>query len=223
MATVDLATLETRIRTRCDMTNSEFISTSEFVTWINGSYAELYDLLVAAGADYFTKSATFAMTGPTVSLVGTGGVAEDFYKALGLDYSIGGGNTGYAEVAAFSMADRNRSERRSYRIMADTLYVYPQQCASGNYRLWYVPLPPTLVTPAEGEEDTDSFQDYGGWAEYVVVDCCIKAMNKQETDPSAFMAEKKALKDRIVSMAKSRDHAAPPVVQDVKGPSAWYC
>jgi hypothetical protein len=55
-----------------------------------------------------------------------------------------------------------------------------------------------------------------GWAEYAIVDCCIKIFNKQNIDPSGFMAEKEALKLRIVSAAKNRDSGGVKSVSDTR-------
>ena len=48
-----LATLRNRVRQRADMENNNFVSDSEVNQYINSSYAELYDLLVAKFEDYY--------------------------------------------------------------------------------------------------------------------------------------------------------------------------
>lgn len=48
-----LAELRTEVRRRSDMENSQFVKDAELTTYINQSYVELYDLLIARFEDYF--------------------------------------------------------------------------------------------------------------------------------------------------------------------------
>lgn len=54
-----------------------------------------------------------------------------------------------------------------------------------------------------------------GWEEYIVVDCAAKALEKEESDPSAMFARKAALIQRIQSAAANRDAGEPARVVDV--------
>ncbi len=65
-----------------------------------------------------------------------------------------------------------------------------------------------------------------GWEEYVVVDAAIKAMAKEESDPSVLMAQKQGLLQRIESAAENRDAGSPARVSDSRGadferPPGW--
>ena len=66
---VALSTLRTLSRQRADMENSQFITDTEMLRYINRGYAELYDLLVTAAnsEDYFLKDSTVQLVSGTKS------------------------------------------------------------------------------------------------------------------------------------------------------------
>ena len=83
MASVTLLELRNRSRQRADMVNSKFVTDAELNTYINASYAELYDLLIASrGENYFVLSYNF-----TTSInQDTYALPADFYKLMGVDF-----------------------------------------------------------------------------------------------------------------------------------------
>lgn len=62
--------------------------------------------------------------------------------------------------------------------------------------------------------DSTSLDGISGWEEYVVVDAAIKAMIKEESDPSALMSRKMELKQRVIDSAANRDASLPSRVTD---------
>jgi hypothetical protein len=84
---VTLLQLKDRSRQRADMENSEFVTDAELTIYINGSIAELHDLLVASyGSDYFLSSTTFSTVAGTESY----SLPADFYKLMGVDVQVSG-------------------------------------------------------------------------------------------------------------------------------------
>lgn len=69
--------------------------------------------------------------------------------------------------------------------------------------------------------DATTVDTYSGWEEYVIVDAAIKALIKQEGDPSALMAQKMAMKERIETMAEGRDIGQATHVSDVLGANMY--
>lgn len=60
------------------------------------------------------------------------------------------------------------------------------------------------------------------WLEYVVIDSAIKCMVKEESDPSALMAQKVVAVQRLESAAENRDAGFPMTVTDVtKRDGGW--
>jgi hypothetical protein len=219
---VTLAQLRTSARQRADMENSTKVTDVELNEYINKSAAELYDLLVLADPDYYTTTALFSLT--SASNVYT--VPADFYKLRGVDYQADGAD--YVTIHPFNLMERNRLNRtllrnavplRRYRLMKNTLWFVPESDASGNYRLWYLPVFVDLAL--DGTVIDAASIGLQHWEEYVTTDAAIKCMQKEESDVSVLMAQKQALTARITTMARSRDVGEPERVADVTGDGSY--
>jgi hypothetical protein len=217
--TITLATLKTRTRQRSDMENSSFVSDSELVSYINSSYAQLYDILVSRFEDYYTTSSTSTVA----SGANTIAVPADFYKLRGLDYELSTDN--FTTITKYNFQNRNKGRRggyltysdsqpRQYRIIGNNLEILPKDNAQGTYKLWYVPRLTRL------SDDTDTLDAVNGWEEYIVIDAAIKMLAKEESDISALLIEKRAMEERIEAMANDRD-SEPETITDAN-PNAWW-
>jgi hypothetical protein len=58
--------------------------------------------------------------------------------------------------------------------------------------------------------------DLQAWCEYAIVDVSIKILAKQNLDPTAFMAQKAGLTQRILSMAANLDAGGPKKTVDTR-------
>ena len=212
-----LATLRDRVRQRSDMEQKEgFISDSELNQYISDSYAELYDLLVSRFEDYYVADPLEF----SISSGSTYALPSDFYKILGLDRALSG--TEYYTVRPFVFEDRNRRRiadrlrgvypQVRYRIVGDNIRISPEDQATGDYRLWYVP----SHTALSSDSDTvDSIVTRNGWEEYIIVDASIKCLQKEESDVSVLFAQKQDLIKRIEEMAQNRDAGETDRITDV--------
>jgi len=209
-----LSSLRTRVRARADMKNSNFVEDDELNQYINSSYQELYDILVSSFEDYYTLAPVlFSITsGNTYAL------PSNFYKLRGVDASLDGSN--FYTMQPFDFASRNNYSQNfgvlnngqyqnQYRIVGNNLYFTPEDGATGNYRLWYVPRATTLTL------DASTLDGINGWEEYVVVDAARKCLAKEESDTSFLLAEKEALRQRITTMAARRDAGMPKSITDI--------
>lgn len=165
---VTLASLRVQAQERADQLNSSFLDVSEWNRNIQGSYKELYDLLVAAyGTDYSVAvPILFSVTGvqqlyplPNGTLTFTSGIdgstitAPAFYKLLGVDLQLSQGNPGsYVTIRQFNFADRNRYAvpnfqsfygvtNLRYRLNGDKIWFTPIPAAGQVIQLWYIPTP----------------------------------------------------------------------------------
>lgn len=163
-----LASLRIQSQERSDQLNSSFLDVSEWNRNIQGSYKELYDLLVAAyGSDYyvatpvlFTVSGTaqlYALPNGTLSFTsgvdGTTITAPAFYKLLGVDLQLSPGNPGsYVTIRPFNFADRNRYAvpnfqsffgvtNLRYRLNGNNIWFTPIPAGGQVVQLWYIPIP----------------------------------------------------------------------------------
>ena len=202
--TVTLSSLRTQIRQRANMENSEFISDSELNGYINASYAELYDILVSRFEDYYTITASSTVSAGSFSF----SVPADFYKVRGVDRLISG--TEYYSLKGFNFSERNAYNNSvtfnyfnqidiRYRLIGNNIELTPQGSAAGTYRLWYIPTYTALSL------DADTVDGVNGWEEYIIVDACIKCLEKEESSTTMFEKQKKALLKRIEEMASQRD------------------
>jgi hypothetical protein len=218
-STASLSALRDTVRQRCDMVGSEFVTDDELDGWINASAHELYDILVqkfSPGSYYVAPTHEFTADGTSDSFALPG----DMYKLLGVDMQLAADS--WTTVKPFAFAERNRYAYPNvqsatipanvrYRIMGGNLLFTPRPTAGQVFRLWYVPKMTLL------QVDTDVLDGVSGWEEYVVADVCIKALTKEESDPSVFLAQKAALLQRIESAAENRDAGSPATVADSQG------
>lgn len=211
MATT-LAQLKTRSRERVDKENSTYISDSELTSYINASYAELYDLLIESYEDYFiTGPTSFSLT---TSDAGVSALPSDFYKLKGIDYQSGGDFLALHTYNWNERNSRNRQNRlnrnrdyiRTYRIIGDNVRIEPDDNAVGDYRIWYVPAFTALSSDSDVVNSTITRNN---WEEYIVIDAGIKMLNKEESNATHLEREKKNMTGRIIRMASERDIDQP--------------
>lgn len=213
--TVTLLQLRDRAKQRSDMEKSNFVSTAEWNTYINASLAELHDILIATyGEDYYVNESSFS----TTDGVDEYSLPADLYKIRGVDLQVA--TNEFYTLKKFNFNERNRFTQNGlweiyglpfirYRLVGSKIKFSPKPDGVRNIKLWYYPRAVELTA------DTDTFDDFNGFSEYVVVDAAIKALNKEESDVSVLMAQKEALRQRIMEMAQNRDAGEPESVSDI--------
>jgi len=220
LGVMTLLQLRTAAQQRADMVNSEFVSDSEWNSYINQSYYELYDLLVQKyGNDYYVADPhTFTTDGVNDSYA----LPSDFYKLLGVDLQLGISQDSWVTLKPFNFAERNRYAvpnlqsfygltNMRYRLRGMLkLWLTPFPAGGQNLRLWYVP------RLTELSDDTSEADGVSGWTEYIICDAAMKALQKEESDVSVLMAEKQALIARIEAAAENRDPGSPQTVADTQ-------
>ncbi len=198
-------------KSESDNVGEAFVADAEWDVFIQRSYAELYGLIVTEfGNDYFVQSPNsgyqFTTDGINQLFNLPDGVspsfagASAFFKLLGVDLRVSAPNQ-WVSLHPFPFAERNRYSLGNNNI----------PMAGQVIRLLYVP---RLVVPTA---DSDLLDGVNGWTEYIVVDACIKAMGKEESDVSPLFARKQALIDRLNSEVENRDAGFPAVIADTRG------
>jgi hypothetical protein len=212
---------------RADRVNSNFVTKEEWNSYINQSYAELYDLLVTLYEDYYVAAPlTFITDGSTNQYTLPNGSnfngAPAFYKLLGADCGLGANGNAWVTLHKFEFISRNRYVfpnvtstflgvfNLRYRVVGNTLFFIPTPSANQYIRLWYIPRVNTLL------KDSDMLESVSGWIEYVIVDAAIKCLQKEESDVSVLLAQKQMLIDRIQSSAMNRDAGQPDTISDIR-------
>lgn len=174
------------------MQQSSFFSTAEKIDLLNALYPELYDLLVSANENYYSKSPayTFNIGGSTLSY----SLPADFYKILGVDFQIGGL---WTTVFPYNESDRNRS--------------FNSNLPSGQVRLRYVPAPTTF----SANDLSATVDGVSGWDELVVLNLAIAMLSAEESSTTQLERRLAKIEKRIATVSQNRDLAMPGTVTDV--------
>ncbi len=194
MAAATQAQLRTRVRQRANMERSKFVTDDEINGYITDEYRALYDGVVSTGVDYF-------MAAPATLVIASGNTValpNDFYKLIGLDRDVGGGQ--FVELDPFMFSERNAWSPSS-------------SAAIGTYRLWYYP----LLTVLAGDSSA-ILATLEPWEEFIVLGAAAKCLAKEESDPSGLLQERSAIAQRIGVLAQNRDMGMPDRIQDVNQP-----
>lgn len=220
---------------RADRVNSNFVTMTEWNSFINRAMFELYDLLVTTYEDYYlatpiqfvANGATYLYPLPNGSnsflnaLTNQTFIPKPFYKLKGVDLALQTSSNGYVTINKFNFADRNRFVypntastiysvfNLQYRVIGNNIEFIPTPSGNQVIRLWYIPRLTELL------QDTDT-SDIGisGWLEYVIVRAAKYALDKEESDTTKLDTEIVFLKQRIEESASNRDAAAPDTVSD---------
>lgn len=222
---------------RADRVNSQFVTLTEWNSYINQSLFELYDLLITQyGEEYFAAPfAQFNTNGTTqlypvpdgiLSFTNSAGspfVPPAFYKLLGVDLGVNTGPNGWVTLKKFNLIDRNKYFypnsnstmygvfNMSYRLIGNFIEFIPVPSANQSVRLLYIPRMTMLL------QDTDiSSSGISGWMEYVIVDAAIKALQKEESDVSTLQLQKMALLKRIEATSMNRDAGQADTISDTR-------
>jgi hypothetical protein len=211
---------------RADRVNSNFVTTSEWNSYLNQSLTELYDIMETTYEDYFLATAiTFVTDGSSDYALPNGtnySSALPFYKLVGIDLGLSSDNNARVTVNKFNFIDRNKYVYPSitstymgvfnmrYRVMGDYLKFIPTPSAGQYVTMWYVPRMTKLL------RDTDVSNGVNGWLEFAIIDAAIKALQKEESDVSVLAAQKTAIIERITTSAMNRDVGAPDTISGTR-------
>jgi len=233
-----LSQIRLQAKQRADRVNSNFVTDSEWNTYINKAMFELYDLLITVYEDlYVAPAIQFVADGVTyqyplpdgsntflnaTSLVSF--TPRPFYKLLGVDLALQNVNNAYVTINKFNFIDRNRFVypntastiygvfNLQYRLIGNNSIMFiPTPSGGQALRVWYIPRLTELL------QDTD-ITDTGisGWIEYVIVRAAKYALDKEESDSSILTQEVTFLKGRIEESASNRDAGQPDKVSDTR-------
>jgi hypothetical protein len=188
---------------------------------INQSIAELYNMIQDADPDYYLSSATETVVAgtDTYPLASFSTDASDLLKLRGVDYVESA--TVSVPLGKYNFAERHRrydfatasnfptdATASKYRLLGSNIVISPVPVWGGTIKIWYIPAAATL------DEDTDTFDGIAGWEEWVVLDCCIKCLAKEESDASQFLDQKLRFEKRFQALAEDRDIGEPDTVRD---------
>lgn len=234
-----LSQIRLQAKQRADRVDSDFVTDSEWNSYINKASFELYDLLITVYEDlYVAAPISFVADGVTYQYPLPNGsntfldannpaitvTPKPFYKLLGVDLALQNVNNAYVTINKFNFIDRNRFVypntastiygvfNLQYRLLGNNSIMFiPTPSGGQSIRIWYIPRITELL------QDTD-ITDTGisGWTEYVVVRAAKYALDKEESDSSVLTQELMFLKTRIEETAVNRDAGSPDTISDTR-------
>lgn len=233
-----LSQIRLKAMQRADRVNSNFVTMTEWNSYINQSMFELYDLLVTVYEDlYIASPIQFTATGsafqyalPNGSNTFTSSLTQQivtpapFYKLIGVDLAVNTASNAFVTLNKFNFVDRNRYVypnssstiygvfNLQYRLLGSNIEFIPTPSASQIIRLWYVPRLTELL------QDTDTTSTgISGWNEYIIVKAAYYALTKEESDTSSLVMQLGALQKRIEESASNRDAGMPDTISNSRG------
>jgi len=215
---VTLQYIRTMAKQRADRVNSQFVTDTEWNSYINASYKELYDLLIQKYGDDYYVASTYTWTTDGSSVLYP--LPADFYKNLLVEVALNPqDNNSWITLRTFQRIQQNLWNYPNvytfygitnlrYRIDGNYLHIVPISTAGQTLRMWYAPRPAKLV------QDTQIVDGVSGWEEYIIIDAARKCLAKEESDTTFLLNEKAALIARIESAAENRNASDPERVSD---------
>lgn len=211
-------------------TTDTFAVDTEIANYINDSLAELWALLVTinrAGTWGVGETTIVSQTGITDYLLpvefGRMIIAQLSYsnQLVPLRQMDPITDARITQLRAWTPASVSYYVRKTGAIDEAIIRFNPPPASDGiSVSCQFVLSAPVLVA------DTDtSWMEYD---EYIILDCCMKLLIKEEADASSYAAQKAALKQRIELEAIPLDVGEAPTVADVRGlgdyvdPAYWF-
>lgn len=211
-----LAELAADVRGLTDTVNDPHISATLATTWINQGIAELWRKLVKAYPDRYVLRASLSTTAGTAEY----DLEEDFMAIRRVDLVQG---TQRIAVEPFALqeapiysGDTRGGGRTRYRVIGQgiegdlTQIMFDPDPGTNTYDIWYVQAPQLLAA------DGDVLDGVAGFEDWVVCFAALRICTRQETDPSAVMAEMARVEASIVATAADRDVGRAPRIADVR-------
>jgi hypothetical protein len=210
---------------------TEFASSAFVNDLVNQAYKKLHDELRGAyGNEFWRKSASISVVADTATYA----LPSDFLTLLLVEYVDTAGYR-YA-LRTFMMGERPyfqdygtawpfqgaplrwRLGRRASTAIQQIEFS-PIPTHSMNIEIEYIPVLPQLIN------DTDLADGTNGWDDFMVWDVVVGLMVRDNSDPSAAMAERENERKRIQAMASVSAQAEPERVIDVEALTAsgyWW-
>lgn len=234
---MSLGELRLRAQQTADRVNSNFVTASEWNSFLRLAMYELYDLLIGVYEDYNIGSPAYINTTAVTNqfdlpngtnyLGGvyggtTGNPLPRLYKLSGVDLGVNTSNNAWVTLHSFNWVERNNYVypnststiygvyNMRYRVVGTTLYIIPKPAGNQQIRLWYAPVLPAMLS----DSDLTTI-GYSGWLRYPIVRAAKYALDKEEgSDTSKLDAELVFLKSRIEESASNRDQGMPNTISN---------
>lgn len=242
----EMSLYELRLRSQqtADRVNSQFVTASEWNSFLRLAMYELYDILIMSYEDLFASQYVYINTNGTTqnypipdgysNFIGntypsaTGSPAQAFYKLAGMDLGVNTSNNAWVTLKKYNFIDRNKYVypnststiygvyNMAYRLMGNYVNIIPTPAGNQQVRMWYSPKLPALL------QDVDlTTLGYSGWLRYPITRAAKYALDKEESDTSKLDAELIYLKTRIEEASQNRDAGIPDTISNTRQDSIY--
>lgn len=211
--TATLLSLRTQVRQRADVEqHTRRFTDAEITLYLNQSWAELYELIIGSGEEFYLSSTTTT----TTSAIDTYPLPADFYRLTGVDVDVGGPQP--IPIRRFTFRERSRylyldgwsyGRPVSYRLWGGNIKFTPVPGGAYRVTIWYYPAPVSM------SGDSDTIDGVAGWEEFIVLDAAIKCLHKDGRDASALVNQREIVRQRVLGSVIGRDAAEPERVTDI--------
>lgn len=202
------------IRQRTNMENSTFVTDAEIAEYLNQALAELWARICQGqGQPFYRSTTTLAVTAGQQYYP----LPADFMALEGVEATINGWT---GRLDPFMPSEHARLVNNGapgvwwgspvrYRVQANTIEILPP-VNTFTATLYYVPACPRLVN------GSDTFDGFDGYEMAAIYQACATVLQKEESDPGFYMAERDRIYKHIDSLITQRDMSATERVQDVR-------
>lgn len=212
--------LITRAKERADMENSNFISDAEWYRSLNVWTARLWNLLVKADPDRYTRAQTLAADGSTVY-----DCAADYMGTVRVDYQTDSSQSIWVEIPRLYGTEENRLIQdqsdypRGYTFRYNATTPSTQQItilppSSYAMRHLYIVAPPSYAT--DGTDSAELVMGISGFEEYVVIGMAIDARIKEESSVVQLRQSQADITAHLEEAAENRSVSDAGHVTDVR-------
>jgi hypothetical protein len=190
---------------------TDFITSADMLAWINEGLTELYELLTDSDEDYFTATQDLTLVASTAEY----NLTTDPYRIIAAFYVETNGQryplptVNLTDLHKLPLSANNRDLRWSlFGSSSNKVQIkfFPTPGSAGTVEFIYVP-EVTLFDGTVGTAITSVFPRAS--EEYIIMDTAAKILEKQELDPSSFLARKGQALQRIAGSISGRRPKQP--------------
>ena len=209
----DIADLIAEAKSLADMENTDFITATDWINYINAAYAEAHNALAKSYNDWNIDSQLITTSSGTRDYA----VDSDFIRLRKVVYVRDYGLSTEREIpikrenwgATDNLPSIDRVPRR-YRLQGGNIRFFPMPTGTHYYRAYFQAAPTTLTAGS-----TDVEFEFG-MDRFIVWDAAVRALTKERSDTSEAKEERdRHLADLIIS-ADPRDASEAMQIQEVE-------
>ena len=213
-------------RSRSGYQNTQFVTDTEVLGWINDERRKLRDLMRAEDETLYSQPYGFSLPDPVLAAAYTAaslGVPPPHFAALPLDFDslqgldwatapfsvTGGGPAGQRPTTThmFNFQQRNDLEGPRYKVFGriagvEILMVMPEENSAGSYRAWYTAIPPDLTLTDTLDANEQRFNDF------ISTGAAIRILSKAKRNTNEQRNDQASAIKRIETMNNNRDSEA---------------